>query len=99
MNARAKGLRIEAKARAWYAQRGFTVIPIFQPKFQPQGPVDFLALGHGRALFVQVRANQWHDLRPCKQFAALHCQGTLIPSFEVVRFDDGKPEPQVRVLE
>ena len=98
-NTRAKGMRNERRAALLLMQTGYKVFRLYQTRGTEQGELDMIAIGHGRVRFVQVRSNQWHDLRPLKVFAALYCQGTLMPTAEVWLYKDREAEPTQRILE
>ena len=96
MNARSKGQRNELRAQRLLEQWGYTVFRLYQPRMSAQGPCDMIALGMGRVRFIQVRSNQWHDLRALK---TLLVPDQLSATKEVWRFDDRVDEPIQRVLE
>ena len=95
LNTRAKGQRIERKARALAEAEGSTVFPLYQPAYTKQGAIDFIAVDSHRIRFVQVRSNQWHDLRPLRALVVPTCDHV---TKEAWRFRDGHSRPDKRLI-
>jgi len=77
MNSRQIGRRTELKAKAWLEENGWKVCLTSMPqKFKKSqdffGMWDILAVKKSKGQtwfkFVQVKTNQWGDIRKCKEF-------------------------------
>ena len=93
MNRRAKGQRNELRAQKLLESWGYSTFRLYQPRMAKQGCLDIIAVNSESVRFVQVRSNQWGDLREMKAL--------LVPSTttkEVWLFKDRETEPKQRIL-
>ena len=94
MNAKAKGARIERRARDYMLnqQKALAVIKA-GGSF---GVFDLIALGKCYVTLVQVKTNRWPgqaEMRRIRDFPNLPYATKLI-----LRFNDGQKHPQIRVM-
>ena len=93
INARAKGQKNELKAEKLLTLYGFQVFRLYQPPYAKQGAIDMIAIGKDSVRFIQVRSNQYGDLRPLKK---LEVAPVLSGLKEVWVFHDRIKDPVIR---